>query len=124
MRPKRARFRIASSGRLRGLLLALIAVGSCGIAVVAFATHALKSLEGSSVDLRFSIRGNDPTPKNLVIVKVDDKTFQDIKKQWPFPRAMHGQLISRITAEHPAAIAYDVQFSEKSLRGQNDDIAM
>jgi adenylate cyclase len=124
MRPKRARFRIASSGRLRALLLALVAVGSCGIAVIAFATHALKSLEGSSVDLRFSIRGTDPMPKNLVIVKVDDTTFQDLKKQWPFPRATHGQLISRITAEHPAAIAYDVQFSEASLRGQNDDIAM
>jgi adenylate cyclase len=124
MRPKRTLFRIGSSGRLRALLLALVAVGSCGIAILAFATHALKSLEGSSVDLRFSIRGSDAPPKNLVIVKVDDKTFQDLHTQWPFPRAMHGRLINRIVAEHPAAIAYDVQFSEASLRGQNDDVAM
>jgi adenylate cyclase len=124
MRGRRALFRMASSVRLRGLLLAIVAVGSCGIAIALYATSALKGLEGSTVDARFSIRGHDPTPKQIVLVKVDDKTFSDLNLQWPFPRRTHARLINRIAAEHPAAIAFDVQFSEPSSRGQDDDIAL
>ncbi len=126
MSGKRAWLKLSSSARLRALLLAAVALFSVGAAIATYATHALKGLEGSTVDARFSIRGADKPPSNIVIVKVDAKTFQDFgnKVQWPFPRRTHATLIKRIAAEHPAAIAYDVQLSEASSRGQNDDFQL
>lgn len=124
MRRRRALFWLARSGRLRLVLLALVALVSCGLGIAAFGTHLLRSLEGSAVDARFAIRGKQKPSSNIVVVGVDTKTFDDLNLQWPFPRRVEGQLISRISAEDPAAIVMDIQFSESSSLGQNDDIAL
>ncbi|MCA1656175.1 MAG: adenylate/guanylate cyclase domain-containing protein, partial [Actinobacteria bacterium] len=124
MNLKRALFRIASSKRLLALSLALVALGSTGIALAAYGFHVLARLEGSTVDARFSIRGHQPAPKNIVIVKVDDATFQDLNQQWPFPRRMQGRLIARIARQHPTSITEDIQYSESSQLGTRDDYAL
>ncbi len=124
MRRGRAISWLTRTGHLRLLLVALVALFSCGIGIAAYTTHLLRSLEGSTVDARFAIRGKEKPPSNIVVVKVDTKTFDDLNLQWPFPRAVQGQLISRIAAQQPAAIAIDLQFSESSSRGQNDDVAL
>ena len=114
----------ASIARLRTLLLVLVAVCSTGVAIVGWATGALGSLENRTVDARFAVRGHQRAPSNIVIVKIDANTFQQLGLQWPFPRRVHARLINRIAAEHPAAILYDVQFTEASDRGQADDLAL
>ena len=106
------------------LLLGLVALFATAFGVVAYATDMLGSLEGSTVNSRFSVRGTQMAPKNIVVVRIDPKTFQDLNMQWPFPRKVDGQVISRIAAQHPAAIAFDVQLSEPSELGQNDDVAL
>jgi adenylate cyclase len=116
--------RIASTARLRVLLLAIAAVGAAGVAIALWATHVPQALEGSTIDARFAIRGRQTAPDNIVVVKVDDATFQDLGLQWPFPRRIHARLIARIASEHPAAIVYDVQFTERSELGQADDLAL
>jgi adenylate cyclase len=118
------RFKVASNRHLRTLLLVLVAVVATGIGIAAYGTHLLRSLELNTVDTRFDIRGKQKRPKNIVVVKVDDKTFQDLNKQFPFPRAYEGRLLNKIAAGHPAAVAFDIQFSEPSNLGQNDDLAL
>jgi adenylate cyclase len=96
--------------RLIGLLgVALIA---SGLGVLAYATHALRSLDLSTVDTRFSIRGTQPRPDDIVVVGIDDKTFGALQKRWPFPRRIHGALIDRLREDGARVIAYDVQFTE------------
>jgi adenylate cyclase len=81
--------------------------------IAAYATGALNTQELSSVDARFSIRGTKPPPKDVVLVLVDDKTLVELAKyQWPYPRTLHAQVIDRLAADHPKAIAYDVVFEE------------
>jgi adenylate cyclase len=121
---KGRRFKIGSNRRLRALLLLLVAVFAAGLGIVAYSTHLLRSLELSTVNTRFSIRGNEPRPKNIVIVKIDGASFSDLNKQWPFPRATEARVLNRILAGHPAATAFDVVFSQPSSLGQNDDIAL
>jgi adenylate cyclase len=111
-------FKIAATGRLRAVLLSIVMLGATGIALAAYATDVLKALEGTTVDTRFSIRGKEKPPKNLVIVAVDDKSLQDINQQWAWPRAIQAQAISRIAAQHPAAIAYDIELADKSSHGK------
>jgi adenylate cyclase len=110
---------VLGRGRLRVLLLALVALVSCGLALAAYGTHLLRSLEGSAVDARFKIRGTEKPPSNIVIVGIDDRTLSTLNYQYPYPRIVEGRLLSRILAEHPKAVAWDIVFKQKSIFGAN-----
>ena len=106
-----------SCGRRRGggqRELAIVALGATGFGIVAYETDLLRSLELSTVDTRFSIRGDQRPPSNIVLVEIDETTFDELGFQWPFPRRVHARVIENIARDHPAVIAYDVQFSEAS----------
>jgi adenylate cyclase len=100
--------------RLRHLLLAVVGLTFTGLAVVAYETDLLRSLELSTVNTRFQIRGPRARPHDVVLVEIDEATFSELGLQWPFRRAVHGRAIENIAREHPKVIAYDVQFSEAS----------
>lgn len=99
---------------LRTRFFLLVAAGSIITATTAYALHFrfLDNLERQTVDLRFSIRGDQPPPKDVVIVKVDDVTFSELNVRWPFPRTMHAKVLDQVRKGRPAAVAFDVQFSE------------
>jgi adenylate cyclase len=106
----------------RARLFGLLGVGLVALAlgVLGYATHALRSLDLSTVDTRFSIRGTQTRPDDIAVVGVDDKTFSALDQQWPFPRHLHGLLIDRLREAGAKAIAYDVQFTEPtSVREDN-----
>ncbi len=103
-----------SRGRRRTVLLLGVGAWMTGLLLVAYATGLLNSQELQSVDARFSIRGSRPAPKDVVLVLVDDNTFNDLGVQWPFPRHLHAQIVDRLVAAHAKAIGYDVQFTEKT----------
>ena len=108
--------------RLIGLLgVALLAAG---LGVLGYATHALRSLDLSTVDTRFSIRGTQPRPDDIVVVGIDDKTFGALREQWPFPRHIHAQLIDRLREDGARAIAYDVQFTERTDRRDDEALVL
>jgi adenylate cyclase len=113
----RRRFGIASNKRLRVLLLALVALGATAIGITLYATGVLDSLEGNTVDARFSVRGTQTPPKNLVIVAMDQKTYNDLNA-FPYPRADYAQVINRIAAEHPAGIVFDIDLENKTTIGK------
>jgi adenylate cyclase len=111
---KRRREGAARAQRLRLTLLAIVAVGATAVGIVAYETGLLRSLELSTVNARFSIRGREAPPKNIVLVEIDAETFDELGFQWPFSRKVHAQVIEDIARDRPQAIAYDVQFTEAS----------
>ena len=92
-----------------------MAVLAAGVGLAADATHALRRIELESVDLRFSARGNLPSPSNVVVVGVDDSTLDRLNAQWPFLRGMHARVMDRLRRDGAKVIGYDVQFTEPSL---------
>jgi adenylate cyclase len=114
MKRKRRRAGAARTRQLRRVLLAVVALGATGLAIVAYETNLLRSLELSTVNTRFTIRGHQRPPANIVLVEIDERTFDELDLQWPFPRRVHAKVIEDIARDHPKAIAYDVQFSEAS----------
>lgn len=44
-----------------------------------------------------------PRPSNIVIVKIDDRSFDELRQRWPWPRSLHGLLIEHLHAAHPAS---------------------
>jgi adenylate cyclase len=106
--------RPARAQRLRRLLLAVVGVGFTALAIAAYETDLFRSLELSTVNTRFQIRGPRPPPRDVVLVEIDATSFNELGLQWPFPRRVHGRVIANIAREHPKVIAYDVQFTEAS----------
>ncbi len=101
--------------RARLLGLVVVAALAIGLGVTAYATNVFRTLDLSTVDTRFAIRGKQKRPDDIVFVKIDDVTFNQLKEQWPFPRHLHGQLIERLREGGAKAIAYDVQFTEPTV---------
>jgi adenylate cyclase len=115
------------ASRTRRLLLVVVALISVAAGLITYATGALHALDLDTMNVRFDIRGTQKPPPSIVIVAIDDQTFADLHKAWPFCYALHGQLISDISAEHPKAIAYDIQLSDaphQGCGGQADQVAL
>jgi adenylate cyclase len=115
---------LGNNRNLKVILLATVAVVSTGLALGGYAARSLRTLDLNSVDARFSVRGNQASPKNIVIVGVDDASIATINKQWPFPRAVEAKVLNRIGAGHPKTVAFDIAFSDPSSLGQKDDVAL
>src|SRR3954451_1645512 len=98
--------------RIRLALLGLVALAAVGLGLAAYYGPLLPEVELASVNARFSIRGHERPPPDLVVVGVDDTTFSETGLRWPFPRRVHARVIDRLRADGARVIAYDVQFTE------------
>ena len=110
--------------RLRIALFLAVGLGATGLWLVAYGTSVFDDLDLDTVDARFTVRGEQSPPSDLAVVKIDDVTFNELNLQWPFPRANHGRVISRLKADGAKVIAYDVQFSEPSPDAEQDNALM
>lgn len=50
----------------------------------------------------------------ITIVGIDEPSFAEFERQWPWPRSMHAELIDRLREEGARVIAFDVAFIEPS----------
>jgi adenylate cyclase len=105
----------------------MLAVGGVlsAIVLVAYATGALDRPELNTVDLRFSIRGTRSPPRDIVLVEVDEATFNALPSvQWPYPRQLDAAVIDHIVPDHPKLIGFDIQFTETPRQpSQNESLA-
>lgn len=61
-----------------------------------------------------------PPAEDIVIVAVDEQSLADFGR-WPWPRAIHGQLIDILTQAGAKAIAMDILFAEADLHNRAGD---
>lgn len=113
--------------RRKTALLIAVALVAAGAGVAAYATHLLRRTELQSIDARFSIRGRERAPANIVLVAVDNATLQQLQRErlhseWPFPRRYDARVIDRIRAGGARAIAVDIQFTQRT--DEADDVAL
>jgi CHASE2 domain-containing sensor protein len=88
------------------------------LALVAKDTHLLDGVEDQTVAMRFETRGAH-VPKDVAVVAIDDVTFSDLERQWPFPRSLHARAIDALRKAGARRIVYDVQFTEPTTRRQD-----
>ena len=73
--------------RLRALLLVAAAFSVVTLTLLADAAKLLRNADYSTVDMRFSLRGQQPAPNDVVIVALDDKTLNsEPKPTYPLSR--------------------------------------
>jgi len=113
---------------LGGLLVA-------AASVTAILFDVTEPLELGALDRLFSMRGPRATTAPVVIVTIDEDSFDELGEEvpaegggtktkglaWPFPRALHGALLEAIASGRPRAIGVDLIFAEPSVHGDVDD---
>ncbi|MEY2513986.1 MAG: adenylate cyclase [bacterium] len=90
------------------------------LALTLFFTNALLGPELGSVDRRFAVRAQPPQPKDIAVVAIDDKTFDDLDLRWPFPRDRHASVIDRVRRDGAKVVVVDIQFTERSGDAPSD----
>jgi len=68
--------------------------------------------------------GSRLPPDDIVLVAIDQKSLEDLQAEagsWPWPRAIHAELIANLDALQPKAIVFDVLFNEAdTFRADSD----
>lgn len=59
---------------------------------------------------------------NIVLVAIDPKSLREIN-QWPWPRALHAELIDKLNEAGAAEIAFDIDFSAVSTSKDDEALA-
>jgi adenylate cyclase len=101
--------------RLRALLLLASAAAISVLGLLGLASNALRRADLSTVNMRFSVRGAQPVPKDVALVAIDEKTYHDLPGlTFPFDRHLHATVLRNLEKAGAKVIAYDVQFTEDS----------
>ena len=82
-------------------------------------TQAAKRLDLLTYDIAINIK-KAPVEQSTVIIAIDEKSLNSIG-QWPWRRAIHAQLIDKLSTHNTALIALDILFSERSRAHPEDD---
>ena len=102
-------------------MLAAVALFALGLVVLLDATGALDRAELSSVDARFEIRGERAVPNDVVVVGIDDVTFNELNERWQFWRRTFARALAGVARDKPKVIVYDVEFTEQSDDVEGDN---
>lgn len=113
--------------RRKALSLLAVAVFAGGIGVLGYATHLLRRSELQTIDARFSIRGKQSPPSDIVLVAIDPATFQELRDQqlpseFPFPRKYYAEAIDHLRIAGAKVIAMDIEFTHPT--DEKDDLAL
>src|SRR3954451_24260709 len=102
----------------RARALVIVALLAAGIGVLAYATNLLRRSELQTLDARYSIRGKQKVPSDVVLVPIDNATVQYFRNskrgQPPFPRRYDARVIDRLRRAGAKAIAIDLEFTQET----------
>ncbi|NLK49801.1 MAG: adenylate/guanylate cyclase domain-containing protein [Candidatus Cloacimonetes bacterium] len=88
-----------------------------------FISGFFAKLERGSQDGLFNIRGKQPLSDDIVIISVDDETFNALDITWPFPREYHAKLIENLNRAGARLIVFDIEFTETTQLEQDGLLA-
>jgi CHASE2 domain-containing sensor protein len=109
--------------RTSRLVTALIAVSAIAVGLVLYAWNpaVLRKLELSTVDTRFSLRGERQPDSRVVLVDIDDASLRALSLH---PRAKIADVLQRLAEARPAVIAADIVFDKKHGKSAQDDLRL
>lgn len=102
---------------VEGLLIA-------GLVTLLLLFGGFEKIEGWIFNSQFSLRGPIPPKSPIVIVSIDEDSFDELDLQWPWPRSLHAQFLETLHRGQPSVIGMNVLFIEPSILGPEDDAAL
>lgn len=99
---------------------------SCAVSLLAMLlllqTDFWKLIDQKSFDVLSVLSPPKIRDTDILIVSIDDASFNDIQQFWPWPREMHGALLARLKSAGARLVVFDLIFSEPSSFGELDDL--
>ncbi len=84
------------------------------VSKIVFSLNFFSNIEHKAQDSLFRIRGQRPTTGDIVIIAIDDASFQALDLSWPFPRQYHAKLIENLNRAGVRQIVFDIEFIDNS----------
>ncbi|MBC7601723.1 MAG: CHASE2 domain-containing protein, partial [Ramlibacter sp.] len=112
MRPDKQAFKFAGLSALLGWLLGL----------VLSTVPAWQIVELKVFDL-FTIAAPPQQSLPITIIGIDEASFTQLDKRWPWPRDIHARLVDKRSKAGAAVIAFDVLFPETATPQEDDAFA-
>jgi adenylate cyclase len=98
----------------------LIGTILAALVFLSYARGLLNIPELKSFDLRFQIRGPISRQVPIVIVSIDQDSFDELDLPWPWPRTLHGEMIRKLAASQAKLIGLDILFAEPKPDPEED----
>ena|GEM_PF-59441 len=96
----------------RRFLIEWVAIGCLGLTVILFGSLGRMS---ASVDHlmydRLLMWRAQPVLSGIVVLEIDNESIAQLGR-WPWPRSVHTSLLEQLAKAKPAAVVYDVLFTE------------
>src|SRR5574337_230838 len=106
---------MTNSNGVRSLLQAvLITIPAFAVMLILANLPLFPLLELKASDLLFRLRGSLAPPKEIVVIAIDEPSFAEISRQWPWPRSLHARLIDQLKKAKARVIGFDILFAEPS----------
>jgi len=77
-------------------------------------------LELKSLDLRFQLRGAKRPGLPIVLISIDEDSFDEINLPWPWPRDLHARLVRKLTKSQVKLIGLDILFVQPKVDSRED----
>ncbi len=102
--------------------MAAVALVASLVGALLTAVPTWRLLDARIFDLLVTAAPPDPSGE-VVVVAIDEPSFADVGRQWPWPRSMHGRLVAALREAGVKAIGLDLIFAEPSA-DMADDVAL
>jgi CHASE2 domain-containing sensor protein/signal transduction histidine kinase len=96
----------------RRFLIEWLAIGCLGLVVILLSSlgRLTASVDNLVYDRFLSLRAQ-PLLRDIVVLEIDNASIAQLGR-WPWPRSVHAKLLEQIAKAKPAAVIYDVLFTE------------
>lgn len=81
---------------------------------VSFWVPAWKSLERQGFDALTVLTASGASTQPIVLVAINEESFEAMKLRWPWPRSIHAELLDRLARGGAAVVGFDVLLAEES----------
>jgi adenylate cyclase len=103
---------------LRGLLLGFLAFWL--ITPLSFLPLG-KFLENRALDFCYQWRPAQPPSSEILLVGIDEASFNVLQRAWPWPRSWHARLVKRLFEAGARLVVFDIVFAEPSTPDEDQE---
>ena len=105
----------------------IYALAACALALLlvgaATFSRTWHALEFKTFDVLTAWTAPQRTALPVVVLAIDEPTFQELQHTWPFPRSVHAALLKRLHDEGAAAVGLDIVFADPSTEAEDAALA-
>jgi adenylate cyclase len=123
--PLRGSWQISGIGGIsrQGVLIVVVGLLSMVLVWLASTTRPWAAMDAKVFDLFTTWTAPRNVQVPLVILAIDEPSFQELQMQWPFPRTLHAKVLERLRADGAVAVGFDMVFAEPSNRHDDELLA-